>query len=191
MKFTAIRENHLFVKAYQGGRRAGTKSCTVYLLKDRQARRVMKARPDKKFVNRIGISASKKIGGAVSRNRAKRVIREALRLIMKEYRLKTGYLLVIAAREKATVCKMQDVYRDLQYAFAKLELYASAVPTAGPVEPVSRPTVSADRPVEPVSNPAEPAAVPVEPVSGPTAATPSTASDDAATMSPADGGDPA
>jgi len=135
MKFTAIRENHLFVKAYQGGKRAGSKTCTVYLLRDRQSRRIMKARPDKQFVNRIGISASKKIGGAVSRNRAKRVIREALRLILQEKRLKTGYLIVIAAREKATVCKMQDVKRDLQYALAKLDMYFVPAGESAPADP--------------------------------------------------------
>jgi ribonuclease P protein component len=123
MKFTAIRENHLYVKAYHGGKRATSRSCSVYVLKDRQARRYMKARPDKQYINRIGISASKKIGGAVQRSRAKRVIREALRLLMREYRLKTGFLLVIAARQNATVCKMQDVYRDLQYALGKLDMF--------------------------------------------------------------------
>lgn len=122
MKFQAIRENHLFVKAYTGGRRAPAKSCTVYVLKDRQARRIMKSRPDKQYINRIGITASKKIGGAVQRNRAKRVIREALRLIMQEYTLKTGHLIVIAARENATVCKMQDVKRDLQAALMRVSM---------------------------------------------------------------------
>jgi len=122
LKFTAIRENHLFGKAYRGGRKAGGKTCSVYVLRDRQARRIMNARPDKRFVNRIGISASKKIGGAVSRNRAKRVIREALRLIMQEQPLKTGYLIVIAAREAAADSRMQDVKRDLQRALAKLEM---------------------------------------------------------------------
>ena len=123
MKFTAIRENHLFVKAYAGGKRAPAKTCSVYVLKDRKARQIKKSRPDKQYINRIGITASKKIGGAVQRNRAKRVIREALRLIMQEHTLKTGHLIVIAAREKATVCKMQDVKRDLQYAMSKLDMY--------------------------------------------------------------------
>ena len=122
MKFKAIRENHLFVKAYTGGRRAPSKTCTVYVLKDRQARRIMKSRPDKQYINRIGITASKKIGGAVQRNRAKRVIREALRLLMQEYTLKTGHLIVIAAREKATVSKMQDVKRDVQSALMRLSM---------------------------------------------------------------------
>lgn len=126
MKFQAIRENHLFVKAYTGGRRAPAKSCTVYVLKDRKAKRIMKSRPDKQYINRIGITASKKIGGAVQRNRAKRVIREALRLIMQEYTLKTGHLIVIAAREKATVCKMQDVKRDLQGALMRLSMIVQA-----------------------------------------------------------------
>ena len=112
----------MFVKAYTGGRRAPSKTCTVYVLKDRQARRIMKSRPDKQYINRIGITASKKIGGAVQRNRAKRVIREALRLLMQEYTLKTGHLIVIAAREKATVCKMQDVKRDVQSALMRLSM---------------------------------------------------------------------
>ena len=122
MKFTAIRENHLFVKAYTGGKRAPSQTCTVYVLKDRQAKRYMRRRPDKQYINRIGITASKKIGGAVARNRAKRVIREALRLLQTEYALKTGHLIVIAAREKATVCKMQDVKRDLQSALMRVSM---------------------------------------------------------------------
>ena len=126
MKFTAIRENHLFVKAYTGGKRAPAKTCSVYVLKDRKARRIMKSRPDKQYINRIGITASKKIGGAVARNRAKRVIREALRLLQTEYALKTGHLIVIAAREKATVCKMQDVKRDLQGALMRLSMIVQA-----------------------------------------------------------------
>lgn len=129
MKFTAIRENHLFGKAYRGGKKAGGNTCSVYILKDRQARRYMLARPDKRYINRIGISASKKIGGAVQRNRAKRVIREALRQIMAEKKLRTGYLVVIAARVGATECRMQDVKRDLQRAFTKLDMFFGDKPS--------------------------------------------------------------
>ena len=122
MKFYAITENHLYRKAYKNGKRASARSISVYVLRDRHAALLKKQNPEKKTLNRIGISASKKIGGAVQRNRAKRVIREALRLIMQEYTLKTGHLIVIAARERATVCKMQDVKRDLQAALMRVSM---------------------------------------------------------------------
>ena len=83
---------------------------------------LQKAHPQKTKVNRVGIAASKKIGGAVQRNRAKRVIREAYRLTDAEIGVKKGYLVVISAREAATVSKMQDVKRDMQKCLSKLDL---------------------------------------------------------------------
>ena len=75
MKLTAIKENHLYRKAYQGGRRAAAANLCVYILRDKKSNVLKKAHPEKKLINRVGIAASKKIGGAVERNRAKRVIR--------------------------------------------------------------------------------------------------------------------
>lgn len=124
MKFYAITENHLYRKAYKNGRRVGTGSLSVYVLRDRRAALLKKQNPEKRTINRIGISASKKIGGAVQRNRAKRVVREAYRLIDKETGVRTGYLVVIVPRIPCTVLKMQDVKRDLLYALQKLELIA-------------------------------------------------------------------
>ena len=72
MKQTAIKENHLYRKAYAKGKRATAENITVFFLKDVKANKLQKAHPLKKKVNRVGIQASKKIGGAVERNRAKR-----------------------------------------------------------------------------------------------------------------------
>lgn len=122
MKQIAICENHLYQKAYARGRRAAAKTVCVYILGDRKARALRAANPMKQSVNRVGISASKKIGGAVERNRAKRVIREAYRLTDAEIGVKKGYLVVITARHAATVSKMQDVLRDLQYCLRKVDM---------------------------------------------------------------------
>lgn len=122
MNTISLKENHLFSKAYKNGKRAVCRTVSVYVMKDLHARRLKKANPLKTSVNRVGISASKKIGGAVQRNRAKRIVREAYRQIDSLYGIRKGRIIVIAAREKATVVKMQDVMRDLQYALAKLDM---------------------------------------------------------------------
>lgn len=79
MKLFPITENHLYQKAYKKGERAPSRSVCVYVLRDRAAEKIRKANPMGEYLNRVGISASKKIGGAVQRNRAKRVVREAYR----------------------------------------------------------------------------------------------------------------
>lgn len=124
MKFVAIREHHLYNKAYkQGGRFVG-KTVAVYILRDYAAKRLMKAHPLKTYVNRIGLSVTKKIGGACVRTRSKRIIREALRAIERETPLKKGHLVVIAARSEIVGKKTQDVERDLRRAFAHLRFVA-------------------------------------------------------------------
>lgn len=125
MKFYAIRENHLYKKAYRGGLRKSTETVTVYILRDRASGLLKRQNPMKQKINRIGISASKKVGGAVQRNRAKRVIREAYRIIDKQFGVKKGYLIVIVPRRECTVCKMQDVFRDLTYALGSVDMLIS------------------------------------------------------------------
>ncbi len=124
MKSIAIRENHLYNKTYRKGKSFVGKLVAVYVLRDLAADRLAKANPQKKRVNRLGLSVSKKLGGAVARNRAKRVIRAAYDTVKSE--LKTGNLIVISARGALLSKKSTDVARELRYAFSRLEMLSLA-----------------------------------------------------------------
>ena len=124
MKFRAICENHLYNKAYSKGKRAVTSALAVYVLPDYMARRLARSHPQKKVVNRIGLTASKALGGAVIRSRARRILREGLRALEREKTLKVGFLIVIAARRASVGLKSTDVKRQLDEAFTKLGMYS-------------------------------------------------------------------
>lgn len=125
MKFTAIRENHLYQKAYHKGDRFVGKLVAVFVLRDHAARRLMMAHPQKKYLNRIGLAVTKKTGGAVARNRAKRIIRAGWQAVEREGRIRTGYLVVLSARPGISDAKSQDVERELRYALNKLGMLRS------------------------------------------------------------------
>ncbi len=122
MKYRAIGENHLYMKAYRKGKKVATKHVVVYVLPDFHASRLRKENPQKKFINRIGLTVTKKIGNAVKRSRVKRIIREGFRLTDKEYGVKKGNLIVLVARDSCVSAKSTDLKNDLVYAFKKLEL---------------------------------------------------------------------
>ena len=125
MKNIAIKENHLYNKAYRKGERFVGKYVAVYVLRDYAADRLRRANPEKKTLNRLGISVSKKIGGAVERNRAKRIIRAAFGGVRDDVR--TGFLIVISAREAINGRKSDDVLYELRTAMSRLGIlrYAS------------------------------------------------------------------
>nr|MBE6544567.1 ribonuclease P protein component [Oscillospiraceae bacterium] len=123
MKFRAICENHLYSKAYSKGKRAVTSALAVYILPDYAAKRLAKAHPEKKVVNRIGLTTSTKLGGAVVRSRCRRIMREGLRALEKEKTLKVGFLIVIAARSASVKLKSTEIKRQLDQAFTKLGMY--------------------------------------------------------------------
>ena len=125
MKNIAITENHLYKKAYVGGLKAAGRYTVIYVLKDKKAYLLKKQNPLKEYVNRIGLTVSKKIGGAVQRNRAKRVIRAALAECEKSFGLKKGYLIVIAAREEAVNATSGEIFCEMTKQFQRLRMTLS------------------------------------------------------------------
>ena len=121
MKNIAIKEHHLYNKAYKKGKTYVGRCVSVYVLKDYTAEQRKKANPEKKYVNRVGLSVSKKLGGAVARNRAKRLIRAGFDVVKPNVR--TGNLIVIGARAAILKNKSYDVAKELKDAFITLGLY--------------------------------------------------------------------
>jgi len=124
MKQIAVTENHLYSKAYSRGKKAAAHNVIVYVLKDTHAWLLKKQNPLKRTVNRVGLTVTKKNGGAVVRNRIKRILREAYRQIDDNFHVKRGNIIILAARESAADKKMQDIYSDLLYAFRRLDMLA-------------------------------------------------------------------
>ena len=122
MKFKAICENHLYSKAYAKGKRAVSGAVAVHVLPDYASERLRREHPQKIRMNRLGLTVSKKIGNAVTRNRTKRILREGYRTVITENSIKTGFLIVIVAREKAVGMKSTDIAKELYAAFKKLNM---------------------------------------------------------------------
>ena len=125
MKDIAITENHLYNKAFKNGDKYIGSLVTIHVLPDYTAKKRMLAHPKKLYTNRIGLSVTKKLGGAVERNRAKRVIRAGLRAVRDEECLKTGKLIVISARSSILGKTSEDVRRDLLRGFTRLDMLES------------------------------------------------------------------
>lgn len=124
MKLYAIKENHLYSKAYARGKKFVGRFVVVYVLPDFKAKLLAKQNPQKEKLNRVGITVTKKLGGAVVRSRAKRVIREGYRASDKLYPVKRGFLIVIVARNSIVNAKSCDIEKDITKAFKVLEMRA-------------------------------------------------------------------
>lgn len=125
MKFPAIKEHHLYNKAYRSGKKFFGRYICVYVLKDLRAKKLQREHPQGIMVNRLGLSVSKKVGGAVKRNRAKRIIRAAFATVSAE--LLRGYLIVISAKPEIEGRKSDEIARELRYALKKLDMLNGAM----------------------------------------------------------------
>lgn len=103
MQFSqSLKQNHLFRRLYQRGSSAANRYLVLYCRRNGAPK------------NRIGVTVSAKLGGAVVRNRVRRRLREVYRL--HEAQFLPGFDLVVVARGRA----VGATYRQLDEAYLAL-----------------------------------------------------------------------
>ena len=98
-KIVAVNENRDFRKAYAKGKSSVSPVLVTYVCKNRGKHL------------RVGITASKKIGNAVQRNRSRRVIRAALRQLWPRLDHNRNVDLIFVARGKTPFVKSTAVQK--------------------------------------------------------------------------------
>lgn len=100
-----IKLNREFIYAYKRGKKVVSDCIVFHYYKNKTER------------NMLGITATKTIGKAHVRNRAKRLIREAYREVAPN--LKQGYNIIIAARSKIAYVSYSDVLAAMNFCVNK------------------------------------------------------------------------
>ena len=104
----SLKENYMFRQVYQKGRSAVGSGMVLYCRKNRLGH------------NRLGITASVKLGNAVRRNRARRRLREVYRL--NSGALRQGYDIVLVARGRTGDMPWKELNRLFLRLCRKVEL---------------------------------------------------------------------
>ncbi len=107
-KIISIKKNEDFKKVFKLGKKV-VMYCMVFYYKTNDL-----------GISRFGFTASKKIGNAVTRNRIRRLFREACRLNMEKFPYNYDYVLV--ARKNAANLKYQRVAECLKVVLKKAKL---------------------------------------------------------------------
>jgi ribonuclease P protein component len=91
-----IRRRAEFKQVYEKGTRVHGRYSTIFVL------------PNSQEVGRLGIAATKKLGGAVQRNRAKRLIRE----IFRRNKIASGFDVVVVPRRELLQASLSAIEAD-------------------------------------------------------------------------------
>ena len=107
-KAVTLKENYEFRRMYQRGKSAVSGSMVVYCRKNRLGH------------NRLGLTASTKLGHAVVRNRCRRRLREVYRLNTPA--LRQGYDLILVARGRTVTASWKELNDTFMKLCRKLDL---------------------------------------------------------------------
>lgn len=103
-----VKLNREFTYAYKKGAKIVTDTLVFYWYKNRQSQ------------TKLGLTVSSALGGAVVRNRLKRLMRAAYS--ERKDDIKGGYNIIIAARAKMARVEFARIREDLEYCLKKAEL---------------------------------------------------------------------
>lgn len=107
-KTVSLKENREFLRVYKKGKFSVGKYLVLYSFNNGLN------------YNRIGITASKKTGNSVKRNRIKRLVKENLR--HEEENIKSGFDFVIVVRNNSEIPDYHNVKKELNFLLKKLKL---------------------------------------------------------------------
>ena len=103
-----LKKNYQFERVYKYGTSVANRLIVLYYLNQNHSQQ------------RIGYSVSKKVGKAVTRNRVKRLFREAYR--HNNDKLISGIDIVLVARKPVATASYQEVEKALNHLFKKADL---------------------------------------------------------------------
>ena len=109
-KILTLKRNHQFMRAYKKGKFFVGRLMVIYTVKNNS------------MSNQIGISASKKVGKSVKRNRVKRLIREGYRAYQEC--LPVGYDIVIVARTSDPLPTFKEISKEMKFLFKKMGMFS-------------------------------------------------------------------
>ncbi|MCX8128987.1 MAG: ribonuclease P protein component [Clostridia bacterium] len=109
IKTVPIKKNYEFLRIYKKGKFYVGKFIILYVLANNFS------------MNRLGITASKKVGKSVIRNRLRRLIKENYR--MYESTIKEGYDYVFVARNTDVIPVFSDIKREMKFLLKKLDVF--------------------------------------------------------------------
>ena len=108
LKIVSLTENYEFLRVYKKGKAYNGRLVVIYLLKRRDSRK------------RLGITATKKVGKACVRNRARRLIYENIRLFMPS--ISPGYDIVVVAKGSIVDSDFFSVGKEIAYFLKKADI---------------------------------------------------------------------
>ena len=103
-----LKKKYMFAYCYRVGKIVRSESCIMYY------------NSSKNKNVKIGISVSKKVGGAVQRNRARRVIRGAITPFLEN--INKNFNIIIVAKENFLTFSYNNVKNNIEYMLKKAGL---------------------------------------------------------------------